>query len=66
MNTEEFINNLEEITNDVGSLVHRIIIANRFYRQAVDDSRSKRAKKYAKYIDELQDELYNRYGIRVQ
>tara|TARA_Y100000015_G_scaffold12178_1_gene11652 strand:+ start:212 stop:433 length:222 start_codon:yes stop_codon:yes gene_type:complete len=73
MNTEEFINNLNEVTNDVGALVHRIIIVNGFYKRAVDDSKSKgaekylkRAKKYAKHIDELQDELYNRYGIRVK
>ena len=73
MNTEEFLSNLEEVTNDVGTLVHRIIIANRFYKRAVEDSRSKgaekylkRVKKYAKHIDELQNELYNRYGIKVQ
>jgi hypothetical protein len=64
MNTKDILSN--EVKADIGNLVYRIIQVHGVYLQAVDAGKLKRVDKWSKHMDELQNELNDRYGIKVQ
>jgi hypothetical protein len=64
METKDILSN--EVKTDIGNLVHRMIQVHGLYLQASDANRLSRADKWSKHMDQLQDELNNRYGIEVQ
>lgn len=64
MNTKDILSS--EVKTDIGNLVHRIIQVHGLYLQAADANRLSRAHKWSKHMDQLQGELNDRYGIKVQ
>lgn len=64
MTTKDILSN--EVKSDIGNLVWRMIQVHGLVLDAVEAGKVKRMKKWSKHMDELQDELNDRYGIKVQ
>jgi len=64
MNTKDILSS--EVKTDIGNLVHRLVQSHGMFWDAVRADKPHRADKWSKHIDELQDELNDRYGIKVQ
>lgn len=64
MNTKDILSN--EVKTDIGNLVYRMIQVHGLVLDAVEAGKLHRVDKWSKYMDELQEELNSRYGIKVQ